>query len=73
MEGRPYLGSDDLRDPDSERSNQLVAACCLTRTLGEAFLLLMSNALCQHVKSFNKPFFDTVMYYLNMQLDNPMG
>lgn len=23
----PYLGSDDLRDPDSERSNQLVAAC----------------------------------------------
>lgn len=24
---RPYLGGDDLRDPDLERSNQLVAAC----------------------------------------------
>ncbi|KAH9984832.1 hypothetical protein BJV77DRAFT_965901 [Russula vinacea] len=53
---RPYLGSDDLRDPDSERTNQWVAACAAHAPFDKA---LVGKALCQRVKSFNKLFFAT--------------
>ncbi len=50
----PYLGSDDLRDPDSERSNPntgLPRAPHAPSVKGT--LLLVSNVLCRHVRSFN--------------------